>query len=292
RNTECALGMFSFQLENKKNEGWALSVLLPSTNAHLVLLCYSPEENSESCQAFIISTLNSLAIDRGSYYESGVITSFAFPKNDEKKIELSIEDKKIESAINEIDSAAQDFLINLEYNVLTLYANHPKWKEAWQRYYRMIYRDTYGRLKRTAFDIYNALYFDAEDKNINNASYEYANTLLKWTQKFNYGRKKNNADFTSPIDAILGQGSDCDTRSLLLCVLLENSGIKSCLFVSREYGHAIFGLDVKNESEKENARIKVSEKNFLLGETTASVNLGLIAKDMSDTKKWIPVELY
>ena len=292
RGRDSALGNFSFALEKNEYSGWALSINLPTNVAHLVLLCYTEKNMLEHCEAFIISSLNSLAIDRGSYYESGIITQFAYPKSESKAIELSIAGKTISTQINKSDLEAAEFLINCEYSVLTLYANNPKWKEAWQRYYRAIYRDSYERLKHVSFDIYNALFFDARAKNKDNPNYELVQTLLSWTQSFTYERTKNVADFTSLLSAIAGEGSDCDTRSLLLCTLLQNMGIKTALFVSKEFSHAIFGAEIDNINEKENARLKAGEVNFLLGETTATVNLGLISKDMSDSSKWIAVELY
>ena len=73
---------------------------------------------------------------------------------------------------------------------------------------------------------------------------------------------------------------------MLMCVLLNNMGIDSVLFVSREYSHAIYGADVNAWG----AKIKIGEKEYLLGETTAvDIAPGLIAKEYSDTYKWIPV---
>ena len=113
--------------------------------------------------------------------------------------------------------------------------------------------------------------------------------LLNWVQNFDYKRdnsKKTSSDFTNLIDTFLGGGSDCDSRSMLMCVLLKNIGIDSVLFVSREYSHAVYGADINSWG----AKIKVEGKEYLLGETTAKdIKPGLIAKEFSDTSKWIPI---
>jgi hypothetical protein len=64
-------------------------------------------------------------------------------------------------------------------------------------------------------------------------------------------------------------------------------GIKAELFISREYSHAMFGLALN----KKGALINVDGTDFILGETTAKVDFGLIAKEYRDTNKWIPVDL-
>ncbi|HAH61092.1 MAG TPA: hypothetical protein DCL73_03205 [Treponema sp.] len=291
RNTDCALGTFSMTIGQKKYTGWAESVTLPVKGAQLVLLCYADAQIEKDSEQFIMSVLNSLAIDRGSSFEPGIIVSYAFPPTEKQTVPLTINGRKIETQLDRDDIAAADFVVGCEYAVLSLYADNDKWQQAWQRYYRMIFRDSFGRLKKASFDINNALAGDAKKLNPHHPEEGMAQLLLTWTQGFAYEREKDNADFT-PLPAVLtGEGSDCDSRSLLLCALLENMGTKTALFVSREYSHALFGADVESASDAENARMAAGSKNFLLGETTAHVNMGLIAQDMSDTSKWIPVEL-
>ena len=291
RNTDCALGTFSMQLNNTNYDGWVTSVELPSNRAHLVLLCYADANTAKACEQFIVSALNSLAIDRGSYYEPGIITAYAYPQGEKQELNLTINNRTIKTQLNAADVEAAEFVVACEYAVLSLYAGNAKWQESWQRYYRAIFRDSYGRLKRVAFDMQNALAQDAAQLNSTDAAQGMAQLLLTWTQSFAYAREKNAADFTSLPAALLGEGCDCDTRSLLLCVLLENMGTKTALFVSREYSHAVFGAEVASVSAQENARMKAGDREFLLGETTAHVNMGLIAQDFSDTSKWLSVEL-
>ena len=86
---------------------------------------------------------------------------------------------------------------------------------------------------------------------------------------------------------ISGAGSDCDSRAMLLAALMANMNCKPCIFVSQEYSHAVFGLKINMKG----AKIRLEGTDYLLSETTARVNPGLIAKDMNDTNKWIGVEL-
>ena len=291
RSADSSLGTFSMTLGGVSYKGWALAVELPLNGVHIVILCYANEQNEKNCEPFILSILNSLAVDRGSYREEGIVARYAYPAAERKDIELSINGRTIHTSIGAEDEEAADFVIDMEFAVLKMYAASPLWKEAWQRYYRAIFRDSCGRLKRAAFDVQSALQEDAAAVNPEHPDTAFASLLLTWVQGFRYERKINAADFTSLPAALTGSGSDCDTRSLLLCTLLENVGTKCALFVSRDYSHALFGALVPSVSPEENAHMSSGGKDFLLGETTAHVSLGLIASDFSDPKKWIAVEL-
>lgn len=288
RNTDCAISSFEMKLPNTKgSKGWSVGVPLVQKNAHLVLLCYADLDKALNCEQFIISSLNSLAIDRGSYFSPGIITTYAFPRNNLKDVSILVNGKNIKTQIDADDNIANQFVVDCEFAVMSLYANDKNWVKAWQRYYRAIYRDSYGRLKKVAFDINSKL--DDVVSSSENPNYEIDKILLNWVQSFDYKRdnkSKTSSDFTNLIDTLLNKGSDCDSRSMLMCVLLNNMGIDSVLFVSREYSHAIYGSDVNAWG----AKIKVGEKEYLLGETTArDIEPGLIAKEFSDTYKWIPV---
>ena len=288
RNVDCAISSFEMKLPNTKgSKGWSVGVPLVQKNAHLVLLCYADLDKALNCEQFIISALNSLAIDRGSYFSPGIITTYAFPRNNLKDVSVLINGKNIKTQIDADDNIANQFVVDCEFAVMSLYANDKNWVKAWQRYYRAIYRDSYGRLKKVAFDI-NAQ-IEPIIKKSDNQEFAIDELLLNWVQNFDYKRdnsKKTSSDFTNLIDTFLGGGSDCDSRSMLMCVLLKNIGIDSVLFVSREYSHAVYGADINSWG----AKIKVEGKEYLLGETTAKdIKPGLIAKEFSDTSKWIPI---
>ena len=292
RNTDCVISSYTMKLpgSDKGQKGWALSAVLSDHKTDIVLLCYADEDVEHVCENLILSVLDSLMIDRGSFFEAGPVTSYAYPGSSKKNIELTINGRKIQTVIDAEDAEAAKSVVDREYAVLTLFANHASWKEAWQRYYRMVFRDSYGRLKKPSADIYRALISDASKADSKNPDAGLAQILLTWTQNFTYARNnksKNTSDFTDLISTLTGAGNDCDSRSLLLCALMENSGVKSTLFVSAEYSHAVAGFDI----DKAGAKIKVSGKEYLLAETTAHVDIGRIAQEQSDTNKWIAVEL-
>ncbi len=287
-NLECAIANFSFNLANSQNTGYAVSIPVGQGKACAVLMCYCPAQKYVQFSPAVLSTINSFMPDKKGFTQSGIITSFAYPETSRKEISLKVSGKNIKTFIDSEDAQAADFVVNYEYTLLTWYADSPLWKEAWQRYYRMIYKDSYSRLKQVSQSLYKEIFPVAAKKDSENPEKAYMQELLSWTQNFEYRRDHSKTDFTDLISAITAKGSDCDSRSLLLCIIAKHAGIDSALFISREYSHAIAGFNLEGQG----ARISIGDTAFLLGETTAkNVALGLISQDMADTNKWIPVEL-
>ncbi len=284
--TVCGISYFSMSLDDNYS-GWAVSAPVKIQDYYVILLCYAPE-SKKGCDQFIISTINSLSINNEYLNTPGIITSYAFPPEESESVLLKIGGKEIKTSLDKSDEEAAKFVIDLEYSVLNLYANHKMWKEAWQRYYRMIYRDNAGRLQQTAKNIYDSIYPELKKSKPQDADIKYAQALLSWVQTFGYERaqSKIESDFTSLPASIKGKGSDCDSRSMLVSVLLNYTGIDTAMLISREYSHAVVVTDIPAPGQTftmENGR------EYLFGETTARVTWGMLAQDQADRTKWIPV---
>ena len=284
----CIISNFSMSLD-QVYKGWAVCAPLKIQNSFVSLLCYAPENQAAACEQFIMSALNSLCIDEYNFNTPGIITTYAYPTEGAKEISLMIDGKKINTSLDKSDAEAADFTVELEYAVLCLYAKHNMWKEAWQRYYRMIYRDSCGRLKKVSSDIYDVLYSAAKTKAPGKEDITYAQMLLTWTQNFDYQRAKSskNSDFTSLPAVLSGSGNDCDSRTMLLCVLLKNCGIDTIMLISPEYSHAITAANINAPGQT--YKLKDNGKEYIFGETTAKVTWGMIAQEHNDRSKWIPV---
>ena len=284
--TVCGISNFSMSLDDNYS-GWAVSAPVKIQDYYVILLCYAPE-SKKGCEQFIISTINSLSINNEYLNTPGIITSYAFPSEGSESVLLKIGGKEIKTSLDKSDEEAAMFVIDFEYSVLNLYANHKMWKEAWQRYYRMIYRDNAGRLQQTAKNIYDSIYPELKKSKPQDADIKYAQALLSWVQTFGYERaqSKIESDFTSLPASIKGKGSDCDSRSMLVSVLLNYTGIDTAMLISREYSHAVVVTDIPAPGQTftmENGR------EYLFGETTARVTWGMLAQDQADRTKWIPV---
>jgi hypothetical protein len=287
RDAQCVLSPFTMHPPGGVVvSGWALSVPLDGPEgAVLVALGYtdlrSADFGESLDQQIILSALDSLEVDEESRFEPGPVTSFAYPRNAPEKISLTIESRSVQSEIDLTDPEGAQFVIEREFSVLFQYRNSGLWQEAWQRYYRMIFRDACGRLRQPAQDI-TAAFSVQQDAEI-------LGTLLGWVQKMPYERNFQTSDFTSLPAILAGQGSDCDSRAMLLAVIMHNLGYNTALFISSEYRHALLGIDINLPG----AKISVDENGlitqYLLAETTAPVAPGLIAEQMAQGADWFPV---
>lgn len=284
--TVCGISNFSMSLDDNYS-GWAVSAPVKIQDYYVILLCYAPE-SKKGCEQFIISTINSLSINTEYLNTPGIITSYAFPPEGSESVLLKIGGKEIKTSLDKSDEEAAKFVIDLEYSVLNLYANHKMWKEAWQRYYRMIYRDNAGRLQQTAKNIYDSIYPELKKSKPQDADIKYAQALLSWVQTFGYERaqSKIESDFTSLPASIKGKGSDCDSRSMLVSVLLNYTGIDTAMLISREYSHAVIVTDIPAPGQTFTME---DGREYLMGETTAKVTWGTIAANHADRTKWMCV---
>lgn len=300
RRQKCAIATFesAMLLPDSQAQGWAACIPLPQKKGYLTILSYSPKAVFEDLNQVLVSLIDSVLIDAGSFREPGLITAAFYPRKSAKPITLSIDSHTVATQIDSVDAEASQFVIDREFAVFSFYAanNLPEMFDAWVRFYRLLARDSMERVKKVSFDIYTALKDDCEKKDTENPDAALAQALLYWAQDFNYERKSSTydkADIES-IPAILeGGSSDCDGRSLLLMCILKNCSVDSCMFISAQYSHALLGVCFP---DKQGQTIKVDDglagKEYLVGETTAkNLTLGMMPASMTDRKNWLPVEL-
>lgn len=265
--------------------GQAACFSLPQDKGFLSVVAFSPAEQADNCMQIHLSILDAVYVDEASYFSQGIFTAYAFPRTQSRQVQLQIAGKKISTVIDRDDEEAENFVINREFAVMRLYmeTEHPGWKEAWQRYYRQIYRASFERLNRAAFDILNALNTDELTE------IQYAQLLLSWVQGMDYRRDQspNSADL-APVTAVLqNKGSDCDSRSMLLCILMQQAGIDAAMYVSREFSHALMGIAIDAPGQF----FESAGQRYLLGETTAPVTFGTAPQDVQQRGKWVDILL-
>jgi hypothetical protein len=271
----------------------------------LVALAYGPE-NMAAIQYLSLSALDSIVPTPSDVRSPGIMTEFAFPREDPQRVKLA--NTQIEALIDKIDAEAAQYIADREFAVLRYSADTPRWQEAWVRFYRMIYRDAYGRLADAAFALErswnqrgagnkqtDAEHPDAPSESSPSAKKapvllpaETAAKALAWVQSFTYERDLTGSDFVNPVSAALEGRGDCDSRALLWAIVLGQANIEAAMMVSREYSHAMGLADIPGPG----ARFELDRKQWLVAETTSVVALGRIAAGNSDPGKWIGVNFY
>jgi hypothetical protein len=102
-----------------------------------------------------------------------------------------------------------------------------------------------------------------------------------------YERNFAGIDFVPPQTAAFEKRGDCDSRAMVMAIILEKLGIDSILMVSRDYSHAMLAVDVAGGGQ----RFTLNGKAYLVAETTAHVGIGQIDSSMTDASKWLGIDL-
>jgi hypothetical protein len=282
---KAALGEMEF---NAAGHGWALSIALD--NGLLLALAYGPA-GSGTQELLHLSCLDSIAPTLAEQYYWGPVTEYACPRGEVR--ETGIFNTDITAMIGAGDAEAAQYLVDREFQILRQFEKTAQWQEAWQRFYRMIYRDSWQRLADAAFKLERqwsaaALLAERKDAGYFNglSDTELAARALAHVQGFTYERDLMGSDFVNLVSALTEGRGDCDSRALLWAVILSQANIDAGIMVSRDYSHAMGIADIPGQG----ARFPFNGKQLLVAETTAKVELGLIGQNVSEIAKWLGVD--
>lgn len=266
---------------------WGLCVELDGEQEKkplMLTLSYGPV-SIDYLDNFHLSILDSIAPGPADQRRPGPVSHFSYPPGVKQEYSLA-GIPGLHAFLDSQDTEAAQSLVDREFTVLASYLDSPLWKEAWIRFYRMVYRDSFDRLSDAAFVLerHFSSIKKTEQQEYNRAL---AEALLHWVQLFQYERDFLGSDFVNPVSAAFEGRGDCDSRALLWAILLRHANIPSAMMVSREYSHAM-GLA---ELEGDGARFMLEEREMLVAETTAQVPLGLIGSEVADPGKWLGIRL-
>jgi len=269
-------------LHFKDYSGWGLCLELSKNTeaAKTPLLCalaYSPSSGADM-DLFHISALDSIAPSDLEARRPGPVMEFSYPRGE--TIEIPIKGTAISALLRENDIEAAQALVDREFNLLRNYENAKNWQQAWIRFYRAIYRDSWDRIANALFRLEREWNSDAGQ-----GGRAFAEKALSFVQGFNYERDLEGSDFVNLVTALSEGRGDCDSRSMLLAMILDQADIPAAMMVSRNHSHAMGLADVPGGG----ARFETGGKKWLVAETTDKVGIGLISADKSDIASWLGV---
>jgi hypothetical protein len=293
RDKKAYLLELSFTLGSGRNSekmsGWALCLELGATTptaspgrpgqtakALLLAMAYGPAARAHLMQLHL-SALDSIAPEEADKRAPGPITEYIYPRG--KRVQARVFDIGVNANIFEDDAEAAQALVDREFSVLSLYAGSPRWREAWTRYYRAIYRDSYERLADIAFQVERKLNVPSRENR------DFAEQVLHWVQSFSYERTFEGSDFVNLVSAATEGRGDCDSRAMLWAIILTQADIPAAMMVSQHYSHAMGLADLPGAG----ARFEVNGQRLLVAETTAQVSIGLIGETVSEIEHWLGV---
>ncbi|MCL2196154.1 MAG: hypothetical protein FWB77_00915 [Treponema sp.] len=263
--------------------GWGLVVALDSPSNSplwLLALAYGPAANKE-LDLFHLSALDSICPTQAERRYPGPVTEYTYPRGNKKRVSLAA--SGVNGMINENDAEAAQALVEREFIILQYFANSPNWQEAWTRYYRSIYRDSYDRISESVSLIVRS--WGGPPSSGEQERRAFAQKALDLVQGFNYERDLTGSDFLNLVSAVVEGRGDCDSRAMLWAIILDRSQIPASMMISRQHSHAMGLADLSGNG----ARFESFGVKWLVAETTAKVNIGLIAQDFSDPNNWLGV---
>jgi hypothetical protein len=265
-------------------------IVIEGFREDIALLTLAAPDQFDSLALVLLSVLDSFSIGERSALYPGPVAAYLFQETESERLESSIsfmgESYQINYLSRDIDATA--YLVEREAAILQTYTGSELAEEAWRRYYRMIYRDSYHRL-----DPLHSLFRDIfrKQKASKESLYddrEIARLLLQWIQRMNYHRGGGVSDLDGPLlVAVEGEG-DCDSRGILLAALLNEMEIASILMVSSQYGHSMVAVDIEGNG----ARFTYKSRPYVVAETTEEVELGMIDSSMADPQGWIGIDFF
>ena len=276
-----------FTQQNQKQAGWLLVQPLAEQKGWLVVLTTTQAEKAQEYEPMMISCLDAVFTSRQSFFEPGPMIQAVYPKEGTVKKEILFNGKKLSVHFDRSDSEANQAVIDREFALLTRYLNSPLQQKAWQRYYRMIYRDSRARCRHLSLMLEKELIEVGKEGKLPPAE-TVAKALLEWIQDFTYARDESGADFLNIPAVCTNRSGDCDSRALLMSVILSHFNIDSILMIASEQKHAVAAVDCTGDG----ARFTHNGKRYLIAETTAKVALGQIAQDLADPRLWFAVDWY
>lgn len=245
-----------------------------------VLIAYSSLEYYEKNHDLLLSALNSFSPDKEGKLLPGPVMQYYYTPNSKNKkaVKLVIEGKTIDTFIDYDEIEETLVLIDREHRILSGYKKDQI--KAWNRYYNIIYRDNYSRIKEQLPIVLKALNLDKKN------SKEIVKRLVLWIQNFKFTRDAI-SDITSPLECFYSFKGDCDSRVLLLLTILHQIDIDAVMFVSVKYQHAIIGINIEGKG----ARINFNNKSFLVVNLNNVMDMGLYPDKMNDPSAWIPMKI-
>jgi len=278
---DACLADLCFRAGETPFRGYVLFISAPE--ADLVLMAITPLSSYNACHDFLLSALDSFArVPEGLLAPGPVSQFFRGDGTGRKTFTLRFSGKSASVDVDPADLEVSHIFIEREARVLYAYSDAGSLRfEAWRRYYRLIFRDSYARLSPVYDTVARALSLEGQ------APYETARILLDWIQGFSYNRTGTLSDLESPLSVGLNGTGDCDARGLLNLILLRYAGIEGILMVSERYSHAVAAADIPGSG----ARFLYNGRNYLVIELTDDVAPGLIAADRADPAGWMGIDL-
>ena len=152
----------------------------------------------------------------------------------------------------------------------------------WARIYQIVYERSFPQLKTIAEGFNNVF------KTENMKDKDKVLFVISFVQNIKYDRPGGTLDLLSPLTTLAKQFGDCDTKAILLYVLLERMGIDCAMMWSQKYKHAMLGVRI---STRGNYKIFNGKKYYFLETTYPGWTIGDLPPDFKNKRFWFVNEV-
>jgi hypothetical protein len=152
----------------------------------------------------------------------------------------------------------------------------------WARIYQIVYETSFPQLKTIAVG------FNEVFRNENMSDKDKLLFVVSFVQNIKYDRPGGTLDLLSPLATLAKKFGDCDTKAILLYVLLERMGIDCAMMWSQKYKHAMLGVRI---STRGNYKIFNGKKYYFLETTYPGWAIGDLPHDFKNKRFWFVNEV-
>jgi len=152
----------------------------------------------------------------------------------------------------------------------------------WARIYQIVYERSYPQLKTITEGFKNL--FRSE----NMTDKDKVLFAISFVQNIKYDRPGGTLDLFAPLGALAKMFGDCDTKAILLYVLLERMGIDCAMMWSQKYKHAMLGVRISTRGSYKTFNGK---KYYFLETTYPGWTIGDLPPDFKNKRFWFVNEV-
>lgn len=193
------------------------------------------------------------------------------------KLSFHLLENEVKKALAYMDEIANlssgDLNVNPRYKSDKVYFAKLMWHEIYKRIYWQSY-DKFDSILKGFDEVFRMEKMNDRDK---------VYFIISFIQNIEYKRPGGELDLLPPLGTLATRYGDCDTKALLLYIILEKAGIDCVMFWSFQYKHAMLGVAINARGNYKTHR----GKNYYFVETTyPDWQIGDIDPEMDDLNMW------
>lgn len=257
---------------------FVLIVIILLVSANFPGIDFTTTETKKRIYNIEVDSLTKEKVIKSAFTWQFVDNSF---KNRKYQLSLRLLENDVREAMNYIDK-----LSAMSYRELGLKRKYSdpvvESRVVWAEIYRRIFTYSNSQLKTVLEGLNNIFREEKFDKR------DRVYFVITFVQNIKYDRPGGQLDLFPPLGTLAYRFGDCDSKALLLYVILEKMGVDCAMMWSYNYKHAMLGIKVNTRGEY----LMTNGKRYYFLETTyPQWSIGEIPPEFGNTKFWYVAEV-